>query len=229
MARSVQDLVRGHRAVVFLLLWAAYTAFHASRKAPSIVRSVLHPASPEGEDLFDAQRNPGWAPFSDDLNPQGTCCGGGHGRGRRRAVDATDLAPRIAGGASWAPWARCALLSLPTGRFSSNTSFFSSSRARAVVKHAGMDVADAGSGPANGHYDCVNVTAPGPCLRYVHDGCVGSWLRNRLRALWGGVRGCAVRTVTPRWPACTWRLPGRTGPSAAGRRAGSSATLVPDS
>lgn len=60
-----------YRLLVLILTFFTYTSFHLSRKAPSIVKGILHPhvESNNLEDEWNTVNNPGWSPFSDDLNP----------------------------------------------------------------------------------------------------------------------------------------------------------------
>ncbi|XP_020111105.1 putative glycerol-3-phosphate transporter 5 [Ananas comosus] len=53
-----------HQISVLLLTFSAYTSFHASRKPPSIVKSVLSPSSSAA-----AAINGGWAPFAGPRGP----------------------------------------------------------------------------------------------------------------------------------------------------------------
>ena len=54
---------------VMVLTFLSYASFHATRKVPSIVKTVLHPLSSEGKPTYDKKENPGWRPFSDDVDP----------------------------------------------------------------------------------------------------------------------------------------------------------------
>ncbi|XP_072991937.1 putative glycerol-3-phosphate transporter 5 [Typha latifolia] len=54
-----------HQISVLLLTFSAYAAFHASRKPPSIVKSVLGPESPSSGDGDGG----GWPPFSGPRGP----------------------------------------------------------------------------------------------------------------------------------------------------------------
>ncbi|XP_050388110.1 putative glycerol-3-phosphate transporter 5 [Argentina anserina] len=54
-----------HQISVLIITFIAYASFHASRKPPSIVKSVLGPKLQSNSSSFDA----GWAPFD---GPQGT-------------------------------------------------------------------------------------------------------------------------------------------------------------
>jgi len=54
---------------VLLLTFLAYMSFHATRKVPSIVKTVLHPLSSDGHPTYDKREKPGWRPFSDDVDP----------------------------------------------------------------------------------------------------------------------------------------------------------------
>ena len=54
---------------VMLLTFLAYMSFHATRKVPSIVKTVLHPLSSDGKPTYDRKEKPGWRPFSDDVDP----------------------------------------------------------------------------------------------------------------------------------------------------------------
>lgn len=56
-----------NRMLVWSLTFLCYTAYHASRKPPSIVKSVLH-GEPQGDAMqggISLSGYPGWAPFSD--------------------------------------------------------------------------------------------------------------------------------------------------------------------
>lgn len=61
-ARAAADR-RSHQIAAFLLTFSAYAAFHASRKPPSIVKSVLHTPA------VDGGGGGGWPPFD---GPRGT-------------------------------------------------------------------------------------------------------------------------------------------------------------
>lgn len=59
-----------YRALVLGLTFMSYMLFHMSRKAPSIVKDPLHPhVESAGGRMWNPVTNPGWSPFSDDLNP----------------------------------------------------------------------------------------------------------------------------------------------------------------
>lgn len=60
-----------YRLLVLGLTFLTYTSFHMSRKAPSIVKGALHPhvESDHSNTNWNPVNNPGWSPFSDDLNP----------------------------------------------------------------------------------------------------------------------------------------------------------------
>jgi len=58
-----------YRAQAFLLTYLAYVCFHLTRKVPSVVKSTMHPLSATGASAFDAETDPGWAPFNQDLVP----------------------------------------------------------------------------------------------------------------------------------------------------------------
>ncbi|GAB2289140.1 hypothetical protein Dimus_023443 [Dionaea muscipula] len=59
-----------HRALVLVITFLAYASFHASRKPPSIVKSVLGPeisqnnTSPDDDDPTTNTRQVGWPPFN---------------------------------------------------------------------------------------------------------------------------------------------------------------------
>ncbi|KAK6248292.1 hypothetical protein QUC31_019857 [Theobroma cacao] len=54
-----------HQILIFILTFLAYASFHASRKPPSIVKSILGPTIQSNSSSTDA----GWAPFN---GPEGT-------------------------------------------------------------------------------------------------------------------------------------------------------------
>lgn len=60
---------RQYQYAVMVLTFLSYMSFHATRKVPSIVKTVLHPLSSEGKPTYDKKTNPGWRPFSDDVDP----------------------------------------------------------------------------------------------------------------------------------------------------------------
>ena len=67
---SAARLRRG-QARAFMLTFLSYASFHLCRKVPSVQKSVLHPqAKSSGVPSYDAEANPGWAPFNDDLVPE---------------------------------------------------------------------------------------------------------------------------------------------------------------
>lgn len=53
---------------VFVLTFLAYMSFHLSRKPASIVKSTLHPSSPNGYSKFNPVTDPGYSPFNRDLD-----------------------------------------------------------------------------------------------------------------------------------------------------------------
>ncbi|KAK6915006.1 Major facilitator superfamily [Dillenia turbinata] len=59
IAPNTEQTLISHQISVFFLTFTAYASFHASRKPPSIVKSVLAPENPNS-DLIDT----GWAPFN---------------------------------------------------------------------------------------------------------------------------------------------------------------------
>jgi len=60
-----------YRLLVLTITFFTYASFHMSRKAPSIVKGALHPhvESSKTTQDWNPQTNPGWLPFSADLNP----------------------------------------------------------------------------------------------------------------------------------------------------------------
>ena len=71
LARRRKNFTAGqHRTVVLAVTFAAYAMYHASRKPPSIVKSVLNP---DAESVAKGAR--GWAPFDgeDGTRVIGTC------------------------------------------------------------------------------------------------------------------------------------------------------------
>ena len=63
--------LKREKIIVFVLTFFVYASFHLSRKPPSVVKGVLHPQSPGGKSTFNPDTNPGWSPFSQDLDPVG--------------------------------------------------------------------------------------------------------------------------------------------------------------
>ena len=61
-----------YRMLVLVLTFFTYASFHMSRKAPSIVKGALHPhvESSNYKTAWNPETNPGWLPFSADLNPK---------------------------------------------------------------------------------------------------------------------------------------------------------------
>jgi hypothetical protein len=61
-----------YRILVLLTTFFTYASFHMSRKAPSIVKGALHPhvESSNVKTAWNPVNNPGWLPFSADLNPE---------------------------------------------------------------------------------------------------------------------------------------------------------------
>ena len=61
-----------YRILVLTLTFFTYASFHMSRKAPSIVKGALHPhvESSNVKTAWNPKTNPGWLPFSADLNPE---------------------------------------------------------------------------------------------------------------------------------------------------------------
>jgi hypothetical protein len=60
---------KNYQYSVMLLTFLAYMSFHATRKVPSIVKTVLHPLSSNGKPTYNKHKKPGWRPFSDDVDP----------------------------------------------------------------------------------------------------------------------------------------------------------------
>lgn len=65
---TVNKRVNNLRMQAFFLTFIAYTAFHMSRKPPSIVKSVLHPQNSDGSSSYDPSTNRGWTPYSNDVS-----------------------------------------------------------------------------------------------------------------------------------------------------------------
>ena len=61
-----------YRMLVLVTTFFTYASFHMSRKAPSIVKGALHPhvESSNVKTAWNPISNPGWLPFSADLNPE---------------------------------------------------------------------------------------------------------------------------------------------------------------
>ena len=58
------------RLRVLIITFLSYMCFHASRIPPSITKGVLHPHSESAGKLGSySKQNPGWLPFSQDLDP----------------------------------------------------------------------------------------------------------------------------------------------------------------
>ena len=58
-----------HRNAVLVLTFLSYMSYHATRKVPSIVKTVLHPLSSNGKPTYNKVTKPGWHPFNDDVDP----------------------------------------------------------------------------------------------------------------------------------------------------------------
>ncbi|KAG8367511.1 hypothetical protein BUALT_Bualt16G0079500 [Buddleja alternifolia] len=67
--RPPQKSIKFHQFLVLLLTFAAYAAFHASRKPPSIVKSILTTPNSTTNASNSDRNETGWAPFDGPRGP----------------------------------------------------------------------------------------------------------------------------------------------------------------